>query len=291
MSVGTSPLPEPFPNLACAKEGEPMSEMIRSVGRAIQENPSIAAGTCAFAVAFFMVSGNALYGQVGKHPGPLWATRDPVVTRAIAGKDEARKPPERAAALGAGILNVPVPLSRPDPRAAAALTDDLLRDAQRALAALGMYGGEIDGRMGPRTRDAIIRFQKSAGAAVTGEPDAALIQAMRRTVGARKPDERNAADPAIVNSVRDMLAAAGDAAPPAAEVESLTDATRTATIARIQIGLWKFGEAGVSVDGRMNGATAAAIRAFQARYGLKVDGEPGPEVIQKLEALGVLQKI
>jgi peptidoglycan hydrolase-like protein with peptidoglycan-binding domain len=267
-----------------------MKAAIRTVGSLLQANPSIAVGACTFAVAFSLVAGNALYGQAGKHPGPLWSTRDPLVTRAISAKRETRKAPERMAAVPGEIQAIPVPVLRPNLQSRDGQSRELVRGAQQALAAMGVYGGEVDGLMGPRTRDAIIRFQKSAGLAADGESSVRLLDAIRAAQKSSSAQNRAAADPAVVNSVREMLLA-GRESPPLQETESLADATRAAVIARIQIGLSNAGEAGVSVDGQLSEATVAAIRAFQSRYGMKVDGEPGPDILRKLEAIGVLQKI
>ncbi len=62
-------------------------------------------------------------------------------------------------------------------------------------------------------------------------------------------------------------------------------------IARIQIGLINFGETGVVPDGQLGEDTAAAIRQFQKRYDLPITGEPEEAVIEKLELLGLLQRI
>jgi peptidoglycan hydrolase-like protein with peptidoglycan-binding domain len=70
-------------------------------------------------------------------------------------------------------------------------------------------------------------------------------------------------------------------------IQQIKDA---ATIARIQIGLVNFGETGVTVDGMMSEETAEAIRRFQGRYGLNVDGLPGDDLLIKMEEIGALKK-
>ena len=56
---------------------------------------------------------------------------------------------------------------------------ELLRDIQAALRNNGFDPGPTDGRMGPRTRDAIRAFQRSFGLAETGEPSRGLLQLIR----------------------------------------------------------------------------------------------------------------
>lgn len=55
-----------------------------------------------------------------------------------------------------------------------------LRDAQRKLAALGLYKSRIDGRPGPGTSSALSSFQRIRGLAVTGELDPATARALQQ---------------------------------------------------------------------------------------------------------------
>lgn len=52
-----------------------------------------------------------------------------------------------------------------------------LRDLQTALNFLGADAGAVDGLMGPRTRGAILRFQRQTWLAQSGEPSPAVMQA------------------------------------------------------------------------------------------------------------------
>lgn len=52
---------------------------------------------------------------------------------------------------------------------------ELVSEAQRALAERGYYDGEIDGRLGSETREAVRRFQGDAGLPVTGVINKYLI--------------------------------------------------------------------------------------------------------------------
>lgn len=61
---------------------------------------------------------------------------------------------------------------------AGAYTSSQLRDVQAALNRDVSAGLVIDGTLGPRTQDAIRRFQSSNSLAVTGELDAATIESM-----------------------------------------------------------------------------------------------------------------
>jgi hypothetical protein len=53
-------------------------------------------------------------------------------------------------------------------------TDNEVRSVQRALKIRGIYSGQVDGILGPDTRQAIETYQSRNGRPVTGQPDAGL---------------------------------------------------------------------------------------------------------------------
>ena len=53
------------------------------------------------------------------------------------------------------------------------------QELQRRLAALGLYDGEVTGRLGPRTRDAVRQFQLSRGMPADGYASAEVLGALR----------------------------------------------------------------------------------------------------------------
>ncbi|WP_319498648.1 peptidoglycan-binding protein [uncultured Cohaesibacter sp.] len=64
-----------------------------------------------------------------------------------------------------------------------AVTQGVVAKTQAMLGALGYNAGPADGQMGPRTRMAIRNFQEIAGLKVTGQIDAALLDALaKRTI-------------------------------------------------------------------------------------------------------------
>ena len=71
---------------------------------------------------------------------------------------------------------VPKITARAQPQAprAAGASRELVSDVQRRLSERGYYAAEIDGLAGPRTRDAVRRFQSDAGLPVTGTVDERL---------------------------------------------------------------------------------------------------------------------
>jgi peptidoglycan hydrolase-like protein with peptidoglycan-binding domain len=67
----------------------------------------------------------------------------------------------RGTALAAAAREAP--RTAPEPR--------FVRDAQQALRDLGYEPGPIDGRVGPRTRTALLRYQHAEGLPATGRLD------------------------------------------------------------------------------------------------------------------------
>lgn len=60
---------------------------------------------------------------------------------------------------------------------------DIVRNAQKLLAALGYEPGPADGMTGPRTREAVRSFQEHSGIAPTGEITPDLIRKLQQTAG------------------------------------------------------------------------------------------------------------
>jgi localization factor PodJL len=66
------------------------------------------------------------------------------------------------------------------PAEAPASARDQLMEIQKLLAALRLYGGKIDGMIGPQTRKAIRDYQRANGMPQTGEPSPKLAEALRK---------------------------------------------------------------------------------------------------------------
>jgi peptidoglycan hydrolase-like protein with peptidoglycan-binding domain len=56
------------------------------------------------------------------------------------------------------------------------VTREDAKSAQESLKAKGLYDGEVDGVMGPKTRRALREYQKSEGLAVTGRLDTPMVE-------------------------------------------------------------------------------------------------------------------
>ncbi|MFZ1813234.1 MAG: peptidoglycan-binding domain-containing protein [Rhizobiaceae bacterium] len=271
----------------------------------IHRYPSIAAGSCAFTVAFALVAGNALYAQPGSHPFPLWATRDAVTTKSISRLITQGQ--LNAGRMSPGILPTAVPVPTQRPVAAQNVVPDriqrdaeiaLLKDVQNGLKVAGHYTGTVDGLFGPQTRSAIIAFQKKNGFEQTGQSSHALLGAILQRNGASTesatvaaaPKARPLSDTSAIPVVENAALTSAPAAVPSNAHETAQEILKQAVIARVQIGLINFGENEVAIDGVLGPQTVAAIKRFQQRYGLQTNGEPDMALIRKLEEVGALQK-
>ncbi len=161
-----------------------VSFVLRRPGRVI--------GGLVFAAVAGAICVNALALQTASHPAPLFgaAERAHAPSRAAAPRPAAQ-PPAASAPVSITDLLAPVPPARPvnetasipaDPigellrsgtpemteSGAAIEADPRLMAAQRALTKLGYGPLTEDGLFGPMTRQAIERFEREQGLAVTG---------------------------------------------------------------------------------------------------------------------------
>ena len=80
-----------------------------------------------------------------------------------------------------GVLTTPsqVNVGRPVYRGGAGGGSATVRDIQAGLQRLGYDPGAADGRMGPRTADAIRRYEQDNGMPVDGQPSQAVLESIR----------------------------------------------------------------------------------------------------------------
>ena len=173
-------------------------------------------------------------------------------------------------------------------------------ELQRRLAALGHFGGEIDGYYGPQTAAAIRSFEALKGlpqaGAMTEEIVAAVAKAANEDSFATAAIRDNAAVPsaeivqASPETAREdpLTEIARRAAAPSASVVPALEPERNEMVATIQRGLSRLGFLQGDVDGVAGEATAKAIRNFEVYYNYKVTGEISPELVDLLMAAGGL---
>ncbi len=285
-------------------------------GRLVARHPLSAGGTAAFVVVFSFVAANAMWYQHGVHPSPLLRTRVPLVSpqtaERIAAAEGAEIEPrnvttfvikredEKSAESVEDVIAAAASettIEKPSPERVTTVPDTsaspLVADVQKELGRIGLYDGVPDGRPGPLTSAAILRFEKQSGQTGTGIASAELLRALRATSGQKlaavMPASRPYADPKRAVADVDPVAAAIRSAEgdkmltPRAEIPVSSE-----MVLNIQKGLSNLAYADIVVDGVAGDQTRAAIRHFEKHYRLPQTGEPNPKVLKKLKEIGAL---
>ena len=134
------------------------------------------------------------------------------------------------------------------PKDNSSLVINSILDVQQFLSNNGFNPGPIDGQSGPKTKNAVIEFQKESGLLADGIVGNKTKEAMRAYTGCRSTSVCNARD----NT--------------GAKLDSVTD---------IQTYLSNNGFNPGIIDGEMGSYTKEAIKAFQRKVGLIPDGVAG----------------
>ncbi|MBP1882913.1 peptidoglycan-binding domain-containing protein [Sinorhizobium mexicanum] len=266
-------------------------------GRVMARHPVGAGGSAAFVVVFSFVAANAMWYQHGTHPSPLLRTRVPLVGREVAQRLAAAngEPVERRNVTTFVIEREGAerPANVDDAAASAPATSTLAAEIQRELVRLGLYAGAPDGRTGPKTSAAILRFEKQTGRMQSGEASDDLLRALRAThdtdLAVVTPGDRPYSDPKPGPTEVDPIAAAIRTAEedktllPRADIPVSSE-----LVVSIQKGLSNLAYADIVVDGVAGDQTRAAIRHFEKHYRLPQTGEPNAKVLKKLKEIGAL---
>ncbi|OBZ96001.1 peptidoglycan-binding protein [Pararhizobium polonicum] len=296
-------------------------------GRIASRNPRSFGGSVAFAVVFSFVAGNAMWYQHGAHPSPFLRTRlpftDPQAARLGAAEEadslsprkvttfviqrEEEQEPEAQTASTEQPEAQPVPeLAESQPATPPVTGTALVTGIQKELARRGLYDGPADGKTGPKTSAAILRFEKQAGRPETGSPSDALLAALQGTARPQGNSQQGN------NQRTGTLAAAKPAQRPyenikggKGELDPVAAAIRNAEIdpqyipkadipasselvMNIQKGLSNLAYSDVSIDGVAGEQTRSAIRHFEKHYRLPETGQPSDKVLKKMKEIGAL---
>lgn len=231
-----------------------------AVGGLISSNPVLVGGSTAFLVTLFYVSANALWYQPFPHRNAFFATRTMVhFSDTVPDEPETTITIERPAAR-------PVSLPTPPP----AKPDPVVLKVQGILGELGFYSGAVDGIPGPATQRAVDAYRQKVGL-----PGGGIDEALLEQIGAAPTTAAVVPLPAPRNG--------GEGA--AEQVSSATSID--ARILKIQAGLKAFGNEDITLDGIIGTRTRAAIREFQALFGLPETGEPDEAVYAKMREIGL----
>ncbi|MBL4725579.1 MAG: peptidoglycan-binding protein [Rhizobiaceae bacterium] len=229
---------------------------IRSTAKVVAQHPTQAVGGFAFLLGFSLITANALFSQSGNHPGPIWMTRDGMVVRAIPTTNLRGPKAHSVYTQRISMRNIPVPTTKPKLLSSYDASSSLLVEIQKGLTSAGFYFGDIDGIYGRESRAAILKYQTSRNLPQTGKPDLDLLGTFRK----RKLSQ------------------------------SVTGDTDVKLVKLIQSGLIQYGSSDLTIDGIYGDRTKDAIRAFQSRYKLSVDGQPSRAVLDKLTSIGAIKK-
>lgn len=255
-----------------------------SLGALVLRNPVIVGGAVAFAVTLFYVSANAVWYQPRAHGAPLFATRDFSGYRAPAPADPVFQE-SRSRIVIRDEATVERPAERP-------VGDPDLARVQSVLAGLKLYDGAVDGLNGPKTREAVMTYQRIIGLPPTGEVSPQLLaQLDGRTVVAAAPLPDNVSlEPtgAVPAPTPRPAALAGNEAAPAPEPAVMSPPAASERIRRVQAGLRSFGNDQLVIDGLSGSRTRSAILEFQALFGLPETGEADDAVVAKMKEIGLI---
>ena len=127
-----------------------------------------------------------------------------------------------------------------------------LSRAQDAMRALGIYNGAVDGLMGTETRNAIIKYQRDNGFAMTGNLDQQLLDHL-----------------AYMRQIQNASTITG----------SIDDSANSADVEVVQRNLLRLGYDPGPIDGQMGAKTTQALRLFQADRRLPVDGKVSADIL------------
>lgn len=147
--------------------------------------------------------------------------------------------------------------------------DRNVETVQRELLSAGLYEGLVDGIMGEKTKASIESYQRTNGLAVDGKVSVALIEHVRYT--------RKLADAAAFTG-------SADPAQPSGKQKPVFDSAskEEQKILMVQYALDDLGYEPGDANGRMNEATRAALRKFEADRGMPQSGEISVAVLKEI---------
>ena len=160
---------------------------------------------------------------------------------------------------------------------------DDVRVLQNRLIQLGYLAGPADGSFGMTTRGAVVAFQARAGLTADG------------VAGSRTYDRLYASNapaalyiPAGAETPATPAPTPAPTATPAPQTNTtLRSGMSGAAVTQLQTALVNLGYS-LSVTGTYDAATVSAVRLFQTRNSLSVDGVAGPRTLGKLYGGGAL---
>ena len=157
-------------------------------------------------------------------------------------------------------------------------TSDVLK-LQRALDILGYYNGELDGKYGNGTAEAVKKYQKDNDLDADGYAGKATVTSIFGSCSSRslttQPEPGSSTSTANSKYKTVSSIAAIGSAPAKCEMGD-----SGADVVKIQQALEYLGYYEGAIDGDYGKATVAAVKAFQSKRGMKADGIAGESTIR-----------
>ncbi|MES0882954.1 peptidoglycan-binding domain-containing protein [Roseibium sp. SCP14] len=217
------------------------------------DNPVAAGGSVVMGLTACLIIANAVGLQPGRHPAPIFATRDR--------PDSLQLPEPDGRRGGLQIQEI----------------SSLVLDLQIALRRAGLYAGPLDGLNGPATERAIRAFERRAGQVETGKANEALLALV--LLHGDAPLEAQIPVPRAKPGLAGTVPQGNDVA----QGGNVVDADPQ--LLRVQKALSELGYGPLKPDGVMGGNTTAAIKRFELDRGLPLTGELGTKMIERLEMI------
>lgn len=171
----------------------------------------------------------------------------------------------------------PKPTATPKPTSSAlriGSTGAKVKSMQQRLKALGYYTGSVDGTFGEGTRKALVAFQKANGLSADGVAGTATLNKLHSSSAksAVSVSSNATSRPAMRTYVASTLSS----------YRYLQQGSRGSDVKKLQQRLKDLGYFSGSVSGDFGADTEVALRAFQERNGLWVDGVAGEDTQRML---------
>ena len=171
----------------------------------------------------------------------------------------------------------PKPTATPKPTSSALRVGSSgakVKSMQQRLKALGYYTGSVDGEFGEGTRKALVAFQKANGLTADGVAGTATLKKLHSSnaKSAVSVSSNATSRPAMRTYVASTLSS----------YRYLQQGSRGSDVKKLQQRLKDLGYFSGSVSGDFGADTEVALRAFQERNGLWVDGVAGEDTQRML---------
>lgn len=141
-----------------------------------------------------------------------------------------------------------------------------VRKMQNALKKKGFYAGAVDGKFGPSTKSAVIKYQKYLGITADGKPGNKTLTALY--------EGRSALNSTYNTELKNSITATNP--------RTLHYGQTGTRVKNLQRALYKAGVYKGSIDGVFGDLTLDAVKKYQYKVGLRADGLAGTKTLNSL---------